>query len=276
MKAFILISLFCLWCRTLPAQTAPPRHEVQRFSFVAEAHGLSAGTVNPAGLSTQPDDDGVQLSYDFYNAEERGNIEAAISMGSLGFAFQEFPLSTESAEHDFRIYAISLGIGGKVFSIGTINKLIEPGRPPDARLIFSVDAGFVFQPAEGLALAGVARNLDEPAVPGRDFSRSYTAGFGLFLLERQLKIMAEADWDEQTKFLEAARYRGAIAIAPLPGLEFRAGAFHTSGATEQFFAQLQIPFFGGLGFAGSARINDAGEFLRYSAGVVIPLQTARF
>ncbi len=274
MKACLFIAISFLLPNALLAQIAvPPQHELQRIFFITEVRGLTAATINPAGLSIQPDDDGVLLSYDFIETKERGNIEAAMSMGSLGFAFEEFPVMSNGEEQRFRMYSLSLAVGGKFLSVGTSNKLIDAG---NASLVYSVDAGFILQPVKGVMLAGVGRNLTEPAIPGYDFSRSYTAGFGLFLLERQIKLMAEADWNERTKFLDDARYRGALAISPVAGLEFRAGVFLTTGVTEQFFAQIQIPFAGGLSFTGSARINDAREFLRYSGAIMIPLQTAKF
>jgi hypothetical protein len=277
MRELLVVTTLCFLCSAAQGQSSlPPRHELQRSLFITEARGLNASTLNPAGLSVQPDDDGVLLSYDFLETKERGNVEAAMSMSSLGFAFQEFPVFTNNTVQRFRTYALSLSVGGKVLSIGTVNKLIDTGDSPKASLVYSVDAGIILQPVTGVVLAGVARNLDEPVVRGYDFSRSYTAGLGLFFLDGQLKLMAEADWNEQTKFIDEARYRGAVAVSPWPGLEFRAGVFHAAGVTDQFFARIQIPFVGGLNFAGTARLDDARKFLRYSASIIIPLQTAKF
>ncbi len=273
MKTLYTIIIIGWGCFPLWAQkSAVPTHELPKTMFVTDAYGLTANLLNPAGLSTEPEDDGALISYDFFDTQDEGNVAAGLSMGNLGFIYQSFG---EDINPRFRMYALSIGIGGRILSIGTVNKIIRiDGESGGDRV--DLDAGFVLRPANGIKIAGVARNLAEPDDSNYDFTMNFTGGVELSTLSESIKILAEVSWDRKGKFSEDADYRGAISITPYAGFEFRVGAINTNGNTDQYFGQVFVPLSSGLKLIGSVRTDKDVAALRYSTSLAIPLQTVRF
>jgi len=281
-KIFILIILANLVNPIWGQIKDIPVSELQRLSFNTEVHAMTAMIRNAAGLSLLPNDDGAFFNYNFLKPGEQGEINFSLTMNNLAFAVQQFSLENH-ADHDFiRAYKLGLSVGGKVLSIGTANKIIEVQSSDRTKQAFSVDVGLIFQPVSFLSLAAHARDLNEPVIENYQFRREYSAGFGIRLLNQRFKILAETAWDDNTQHFEQARVKTGLSIMPIQNVELLVGGILKQGIVdilfqnEEFFAILQIPFFGGIRFLTTTRIDGHGHFMRYSASLLIPLQTITF
>ena len=114
---FTFFILYIIFYFSLAAQT-----DLQKIYFIAETNSLTTNFVNPAALSINKNDDGLLLSYDFFEEQNQGNTLASLSMGNLGFVYQDIyninnlRLST---------YSLNLSVGGNFLSIGSANKIIN-------------------------------------------------------------------------------------------------------------------------------------------------------
>lgn len=259
-----------------------PVSELQYLTFNTEIHGMTAMIRNAAGLSIRPNDDGAFFNYNFLDPGERGEINFALTMKNLAFAVQQFSLKDDDTYDYMRTYRLGISVGGKVFSIGTSNKIIELQSIDQAKRVFSVDAGIIFQPVSFFSIAGYATNLNEPILENYHFQREYSAGVGLRLLDQRFKILTEACWNDDTQHFEQAQVKVGMSISPIPNIEIIVGGLLKDGfmdilfQNEEFFAIVQIPFFGGIRFLTTARIDGQKQFLRYSTSLLIPLKTVAF
>ncbi|HDP97870.1 MAG TPA: hypothetical protein ENN22_01640 [bacterium] len=281
-KIFILIILTNLVNPVWGQIKDIPVSELQRLSFNTEVHGMTAMIGNAAGLSLFPNDDGAFFNYNFLKPGEQDEINFALTMNNLAFAVQQFSLDNHT-DHDFmRAYKLGLSVGGKVLSIGTANKIIEVQSSDRTKQVFSVDVGLIFQPASFLSLAAHARDLNEPVIENYQFQREYSAGFGIKLFSQRFKILAEAAWNDDIQYFEQARVKTGLSIMPIQNVELLVGGILKQGIVdilfqnEEFFAILQFPFFGGIRFLTTTRIDGHWHFLRYSASLLIPLKTIAF
>ncbi len=236
-------------------------------------------TRNVAGLSTRPDDDGVFLNYSFLKPEAGSESNFTLSMQNLAFSVQNFSLDDDAL---MRTYSLGIAVGGKVLSIGSSNKIVQFRSSEQTQGVFIVDAGLIFQPVSFLSIAASARNLNEPLFADYQFQKEYSASISLKLLDQRIKILTEAAWYDDIIQLERARFKSGISLVLLPEVELLVGGVLKQEITsifsqkEEFFAMLQIPFFGGIRFLSTVRIDDQKQLLRYSISLLIPLKTLTF
>lgn len=263
-RALLLVVLLSGF--TLSAQDRPVS-ELSRVFFLSEVSGLTATTVNPAGLSIRPDDDGVLVGYDFLRFEDQGNSFASLSMGNLGFSYQDY----YKPVNRLRMYSVNLSVGGKSVAVGTSNKLVKG----DAEH-FAIDVGVLFLPAEFLSIAAVVRNLNEPAVHNHDFGLRYAAGFGLFFLERRIKVFGEAEWQRGATTTSQTFYHAGVGAAPTDFLEFRAGVYNDESRKNRTFFGVNLTAKGSLELLGTVHLDENREVIHYSTMLLIPLRTVSF
>lgn len=281
-KVFCLIILATLASSVSGQIKNIPISELQHLSFGTEVHGMTAMIRNVAGLSVRPDDDGAFFNYNFLKPGEQGEINFSLTMKNLAFAVQQVSLEDDAVYDFMRTYRLGVSVGGKVLSIGTSNKIVELQSSDRAERVFSVDAGFIFQPATFFSVAAYARDLNEPIIENYQIRREYSAGIGLRLLNQRFKILTEATWDDDTRDFARARLKTGLSISPIYNIEFLVGGVLKHGLldllleNEEFFAIVQIPFFGGIHFLTTARIDGQKQFLRYSTSLLIPLKTVAF
>ncbi|MCA9733784.1 MAG: hypothetical protein H6696_04220 [Deferribacteres bacterium] len=283
MKKILCFVLFFNWLNQSSGQTKNfPLSELQYLSFSTEVHGMTAMMRNPAGLSIFPNDDGAFFNYNFLKASNPEEINFALTMKNLAFAVQQFPIDDDAALSSIRSYKLGLSVGGKVLSIGTSNKIVELQSSIENKWVFSFDAGVIFQPAPFLSIAAHVRDLNEPVLEDYQFRREFSSGFGLRLLNNRFKILAEAAWDDNTRNFEQSRLKAGLSIMPIQNFEILVGGIIKNGLidvvakNEEFYAILQIPFWGGIRILATARMDGQKEFLRYSASSLIPLKTIAF
>lgn len=246
--------------------------DIQKTFYIAEASSLYANFVNPAGLSLNTDDDGLVLGYDFTDLNKQGNSLLSLSMGNLGFFYQDI-----YNYNDIRLqnYALNISVGGKFLSIGTTNRLISTSINGNS-LDFSVDLGIIIKPVSLLSVAFMARNLNDPDIDGLDFGRSYTIGAGVYLYNDLLNIFAEFDFKEKTEINKSVAGAAGLVTSPVNFLEIRLGIYRNHVEKYEGFISFGFLIQNSLRVLGSLRYNDTIERSRYSIIVSLPLKTARF
>ena len=147
--------------------------ELQKIYFIAETNSLTTNFVNPAALSINKNDDGLLLSYDFFKEQIQGNTLASLSMGNLGFVYQDIyninnlRLST---------YSLNLSVGGNFLSIGSANKIVNINYGEYQKSSFLLDAGIIIQPIPYLSIGFIAKNIGNVKIDSIKYDQSYTLG----------------------------------------------------------------------------------------------------
>jgi len=247
--------------------------EIQKVTFATEAFGFNSTVLNPAGLARRSNDDGAFLNYNTTKDGKKNETYFNFSMGNLAFGYQEFMPEGE-INPLLKYYRLGLAIGGKVFAFGTSNKLIELEFPHHATHVFSMDAGFIFQPVSWFTFAGSGRDLDEPQLEDIQFTREYNSGFSFNLFHSQLRFLGQASWDDSVQYIENAKYKIGMAFSPIENSNIIIGGIQYPHAKKEFFAMLQIPIWQGINVTLSSRFNEKGVVQKYYAGIYIPLKTA--
>jgi hypothetical protein len=275
-KILVLLALSAFLSEAGAQKVSVHTSEFQNLMFVTEAFGTSANLINPAGLARNKNDDGVLVNYNFNDHGVRDELNFNMSMGDLSLGMQEFDLKSRSDSSLMRLYRLGIAIGGSVLSFGTSNKFIELEDGSKRTRVFSLDAGFVLQPLPFITFAGLARDLDEPEIGGIQFHREYTAGVSFNLLQRHLRFLGQTGWNENTRYIEKARYKVGLAISPKEDFDIILGGIQDPHEKEQFFAMLQVPIWGGIRLRAAARADDEGRMKKYLSSLTVPLQTVSF
>jgi hypothetical protein len=268
---FTIVLFFCL---IVFAQEDISRvSQTNRIFFISELNGLTANIVNPAGLSIKPNDDGFLLSYDFLNFNDQGNSFASFSMGNFGFSYLDI-----YSFDDFRIqnYAFNLSIGGEFLAVATSNKIVSVKYPGSSKDVFNVDASIIFRPANSVSLSFIARNLGEPNIDSLDFSRNYTAGLGIFLFNNVIQLFGEIDFKKNESIDKNVAGSAGIVLQPVDIFELRAGAYRNYNKVYEGFLAFSFLIENSFRIMASARFNEEQTRTRYSAIIVLPLQTVKF
>ncbi len=247
--------------------------QANRIFFISEIDGLTANIVNPAGLSIKPNDDGFLLSYDFVDFNNQGNSFASFSMGNFGFSYEDL-----FNYQDIRLqnYAINLSIGGEFLAISTSNKIVSVSYPAYSKDYFSVDAGIILRPAKSVSLSFVARNISEPTIDSLDFSRNYTAGIGIFLFNNAIRLFGEVDFNKNNSIDKNVAGNVGIVLQPADVFELRASAYRNIDGMYEGILAASFLIENSFRIMVSTRLNESQERTRYSAMIVLPLQTVKF
>jgi len=261
------------------SQSLPlPMSEMQTLMFITEAYGTSATIINPAGLARRQADDGVYANYNFAQDNKVNNTNFSFSMGNIGFGYQNFLFDENTNSSELRVYRIGLAIGGKVFSFGSSNKVIETQTSGAMERVFSLDAGFIFQPIGWLTLAGYGRDLDEPLIGGFQYKREYTAGISINMPQNVVRLLFEGNWNDSIIYFADADFKAAVAISPISEHEFDIviGGIRNLHDDEQYFAMLRLPLWGGIQATGAVRVNQDWKTQSYFTALHFPIQTITF
>jgi hypothetical protein len=247
--------------------------QANRIYFISEIDGLTANIVNPAGLSIKPDDDGFLLSYDFVDFNNQGNSFASFSMGNFGFSYEDlFNYQNIRLQN----YGFNLSIGGEFLAVSTSNKIVSVSYPTYSKNNFTVDAGIILRPVKSVSLSFVVRNLSEPTIDSLDFSRNYTAGIGIFLFNDAFRVFGEIDFNKNNSVNKNTAFNLGIVLQPVDILELRAGAYRNPEKNYEGFLAVSFLIENSFRIMVSTRLNESQERTRYSAMIVLPLQTVKF
>lgn len=247
--------------------------QVNRIFFISEIDGLTANIVNPAGLSIKPDDDGFLFSYDFVESNQQGNSFASFSMGNFGFSYQDI-----YNHNNIRMqsYSANLSIGGEFLAVATSNQIVDISYIDKNESIFNVDASIILRPAKSISFSFVARNLSEPKLDSLDLSRNYSAGVGIFLFNDILNIFGEVDFNKNNSIKKDIAGIAGVVFNPVGFLEIRFGAYRNPDKIYEGFLAANFLIENSFRLLVSTRFNEDQEKTRYSAMLVLPLQTVKF
>ena len=269
-----IIGGFIFLTNLLSAQTNLARvSQANRIFFTSEIDGLTANIVNPAALSIKPDDDGFLFNYDFVELNRQGNSSASFSMGNFGFLYQDI-YNFENIR--VQNYSFNISIGGEFLAIATSNQIVDVSYTNYKNSVFNVDAGIIMRPAKSVSLSFIARNLSEPIVDSLDLSRNYTAGIGIFLFNDVIKIFGEVDFNKNNSINKDVAGNAGIVLNPVDILEIRAGAYRNPEKIYEGFVAASFLIENSFRLLVSTRFNENQEKTRYSAMIVLPLQTIKF
>jgi hypothetical protein len=269
----VLISLIFICCPGFAQDDLHRIPQVNRIFFISEIDGLTANIVNPAGLSIKPNDDGFLFSYDFVESNQQGNSFSSFSMGNFGFSYQDIYNYNNIR---MQSYSANLSIGGEFLAVATSNQIVDISYIDNSRSVFNVDAGIIMRPAKSVSISFIARNLSEPDIDSLDFSRNYTAGIGIFLFNDVLKLFGEVDFKKSDEVNKDVAGNAGIVIRPIDILEIRAGAYRNPEKTYEGFLAASFLIENSFRILASTRFNEDQEKVRFSAMLVLPLQTIKF
>ncbi len=247
--------------------------QANRLFFISEIDGMTANIVNPAGLSIKPGDDGFLVSYDFVDFNNQGNSFASFSMGNFGFSYEDL---YNYQNIRLQNYGFNLSIGGEFLAVSTSNKIVSVSYTTYSKDYFSVDAGIILRPANSVSLSFVARNLSEPTIDSLDFSRNYTAGIGIFLFNDAFRVFGEIDFNKNNSINKNAAVNVGIVLQPVDILELRASAYRNQDGIYEGVLAASFLIENSFRIMLSTRLNESQERTRYSAMIVLPLQTVKF
>ncbi len=247
--------------------------QLNRIFFITETTGLTANIVNPAGLSIKQGDDGFLFGYDFVGTDLQGNSFASLSMGNLGLSYQDI-----YSYNNIRLqnYAVNLLLGGEFLAIATSNKIVEASYPSYSKSVFNIDASIIFRSAKFVSIGFVVRNLGEPEIDSLDYTRNYTVGLGIFLLNSALQVFGEIDFAKNDEVNKNVSGSAGIVIHPVDIFEFRTGSYRNPENVYEGFLAFSFLIENSFGVMASARFNENQERTRYSAIIILPLQTIKF
>ena len=269
-----IIYYFLLFASVLCAQTEIQRlSQLNRIFFVAETNGLTGNIVNPASLSIKEGDDGFLFGYDFVETNIQGNSFASFSMGNLGLSYQDI-YNYENIR--LQNYAVNLSLGGEFLAIATSNRIVKASYPSYSKSVFNIDASLIFRPAKSVSFGIVARNLGEPDIDSLDFKRNYTVGLGIFLLNNAVQLFGEIDFAKNDEVNKNVSGNAGIVLQPVDIFELRAGAYRTPENNYEGFLAVSFLIENSFRIMVSSRFNESKEGTRFSAIIVLPLQTVKF
>ncbi|MCB0742710.1 MAG: hypothetical protein KDC67_02305 [Ignavibacteriae bacterium] len=273
MKLFIFI-LFFLSGINLISQTDISRlSELQKIYFISETNSLTTNFVNPAALSMNKNDDGFLYSYDFFNTNNQGNSLASLSMGNLGFVYQDI-YSFENSR--LTSYALNLSVGGDLFSFGTSNKIINVTGLDNQTSYFTINAGFIFQPTEYFSLGFLASNINKLELDLFQYRRGYSVGAKIAIVRNVLNLFVQTDFKERKELSTNVSGSAGFSIQPINFLELRTWIMGNKNIIDEGILTAIFKLEGGFILSASAHFNDAREKTRYNAMLAIPLQTISF
>jgi len=247
---FILLSISVLCAQPKIARLS----QLNRIFFITETNGLTANIVNPAGLSIKQGDDGFLFGYDFVSYQDI-------------YSYNNIRLQN---------YAVNLSLGGEFLAIGTSNKIVGARYPTYSKSVFNIDASLIFRPAKSVSIGFVARNLGEPEIDSLDFKRNYTAGLGIFLLNNVFQVFGEIDFAKYDEVNKNVSGSAGIVLQPVDIFELRAGAYRNPDKVYEGFLAFSFLIENSFRVMASARFNENKERTRYSAIIILPLQTVKF
>ncbi|HQG45935.1 MAG TPA: hypothetical protein PLG50_09765 [bacterium] len=262
-------------CGAAHAQHQPGAAWVEG-AFLTHELGVEAMLLNPGALSARPNDDGVRVQGIGDKEWKDHEYAAAMSMGGLGFAYQQLPLAAGRSERTLRIYRLNLSVGGRVLAIGTSNKLYSLEYPHHIDNQFGIDAGLHFQPLPFLTIAALALDCNEPVIDGRTIPRRYMLGSAIALFHRSLWLEQQITGDDGTTAWENLTWQAGLVLRPIGRLEIGVGYKDEPHVPELFLAQATLPLPIGIEIGAALRSDKEFTSKLLAASLLLPLQTLRF
>ncbi len=270
-KFFILFLIFNIG---LVAQTDLNNlSELQKIYFVSETNSLTTNFVNPAALSINKNDDGLLLSYDFFEKQNQGNTLASLSMGNLGFVYQDIyninnlRLST---------YSLNLSVGGNFLSIGSANKIINIDYGEFQKSKFLLDAGVILQPLPILSIGFIVKNIGNVKIDSVKYDQAYTVGGKFTLVKNIFHLFIQTDFRNSDELNTNVQASGGFSVSPVNFLEFRTWLQGNKNLINEGILSGIFKIENGIIIAASAHFNSDRERSRYNVMLALPLKTVNF
>lgn len=247
--------------------------ELQKIYFIAETNSLTANLVNPAALSCDKDDDGFLLSYDFLETQSQGNTLASLSLGSLGFSYQDiYTLNGLKLTN----YGINLSVGGDFFSFGTSNRIVNVKYAESEKSHFLIDAGAIFQPLPILSIGFLASNIGNVKLDSLQYQQIYSIGARLSFVKNFFDVFIQTDFKESDELNTNVQASAGFSIKPVSFLEFRTWVIGTKELINEGIITAIFRIENGLILSAATHFNSEQEKTRYNLMVALPLQTINF
>ncbi|GMU95792.1 MAG: hypothetical protein HZC46_06425 [Ignavibacterium album] len=278
----ISLILFLIISNIVSAQVDIKRFsESQRIFFVAEEKNLLATTNNPASIGINDNNSGFILSYDFENLNYQGNSSAYISFNNFGFFYQDvYSINSVRLQN----YAVSLSVGDDIISLGNSLRFINASYPDNDLNYFSFDGGILFKPLEFISFGLLARNINQIRLDSINYERYYSAGLGLFFLDKTFNLFAEAYFKDNSKIDNLTATTG-LTITPIEILEIRAAVtlnpedlkiirneqFQSIDLNYESFLGASVKLFEAIKIGAAVFFNDRGEKTSFTTFIALPL-----
>lgn len=271
LKFFLVISLFSL---SVFAQSEIGNlSELQKIYFISETNGLTTNVVNPAALGINKDDDGLMLSYDFFDKLNQGNSLASLSMGNMGFIYQDI-----KNIDNLRLtsYALNIAVGGDFLSIGSSNKIIDIDYGDRKKSVFTIDAGLTLQPLPFLSIAIVAKNLSNVKIDSLKYDQVYTIGGKINFIKDLLDVFVQTDFKKSTELNTNVQATIGFSLTPVNFFELRTWVIGTKNVIDEGILSAGIKIKNGMIITASAHLLSDKEKTRYNLMLALPLTTISF
>lgn len=247
--------------------------ELQKIYFIAETNSLTANFVNPAALSTNKNDDGLILSYDFFEKQNQGNTLASLSMGNLGFVYQDI-----YNINNLRLttYSLNLSVGGNFLSIGTSNKIININYDNTQESKFIIDAGIIIQPISILSIGFIAKNLSKTQIDSFNYHQAYSLGAKITLINNIFHLFIQSDFKKSNELNTNVQAMAGFSLKPIKFIELRTWLLGTKNLINEGIITGIFKIENGIILSASAHFNSEKEKSRYNVMIGLPLKTITF
>ena len=271
---FTFFILYIIFYFSLAAQTDLNNlSELQKIYFIAETNSLTTNFVNPAALSINKNDDGLLLSYDFFEEQNQGNTLASLSMGNLGFVYQDIyninnlRLST---------YSLNLSVGGSFLSIGSANKIVNVNYGEHQKSSFILDAGIIVQPIPYLSIGFMAKNIGNVKIDSIKYDQSYTLGGKITIVKGIFDLFIQTDFRNSNELNTNVQASGGFSVTPVNFFEYRTWLQGTKSLINEGILSGIFKIENGVVISASAHFNSDKKRSRYNAMLALPLKTISF
>ncbi|PKL87331.1 MAG: hypothetical protein CVV23_15900 [Ignavibacteriae bacterium HGW-Ignavibacteriae-2] len=266
----LIISAFTLNAQVINSGT----HELQRTLFISEVHGLTSIFINPAGLASLTNDDGILLGYSG-NDKEKGEFIFSMSIGDIGAGYKESKIYEENIEYVVKEYAVALAAGTKFISIGTTTKLIEYRTGDQKEQNYNFDAGINFQPLSFIGFSAIVRNLHiQDQLPDL-LNRNFQVGTYIEPLGSMFRILAEIVWKDAQEALKQGNLKTAVELKLANEFDIRFGTYNFNQPKKAYFIAMNVHLVEGMRFYSSVRFNEFNSTPNFLGSLIIPLETPR-
>ena len=247
--------------------------ELQKIYFIAETNSLTTNFVNPAALSINKNDDGFLFAYDFLETKNQGTSLVSLSMGNLGFIYQDV-YSIDNMR--LTSYALNISVGGDLFSFGTSNKIINVAYIDGEKSHFTIDAGLIIQPSSIFSIGLLANNINNVEIDSFQYQQIYSVGARITIVYNLLDVFAQTDFKDSKELDANVVTSAGFSLKPLPFLELRTWLMGTKDFIDEGILSAVFNLDNGFIISASTHFNDQQERTRYNAMLAIPLQTISF
>jgi hypothetical protein len=271
LKLFILLIIF--YANIIAQIDINNLSELQKIYFISETNSLTANFVNPATLSTNKNDDGLILSYDFLEEKNKGNTLASLSMGNLGFVYQDI-----HSINDLRLssYALNISVGGSFLSLGSSNKIVDVDYGDYKKSHFLIDAGIIIQPLPILSIGLLAKNLSKTEIDSIEYDQTYSIGANITLVNKIFNIFVQTDFRNSDELSTNVQAVAGFSVTPIEFLELRTWLQGTKNLVNEGIITGIFKIENGIIISASAHFNSEKERTRYNMMIGLPLKTLNF